>query len=402
MVTGDIAFAGKREEYDHARDWLAHLCEILGCAQENVWVTPGNHDVDRFVVNESPLLQEIHKKLRTTDIRFLDNELQRWLVEDKLVSSIFFKPIENYIEFASKFGCQISPDQPYWERDFTLNDGSKLRLRGLNSTLVSDNGDDLALNKLILGSAQCTLARQNGVQYMTLCHHPPQWLQAQDKIEESLNARARIQLYGHKHYQRLERINDSLRLTAGAVHPDRMETGWQPRYNLMSIIVENKEADRSFVVEVYPRVWDDADHKFKADYDSKGVDNRCYSLPIERWTRPEPVQTPRVEIGETQEIEAVDAEAQSEVPEANVMDPARRLTYRFLTLPYHDRIKIAQTLGLIKDDDKGLEDAELFKHFFRRAKDENLLARFWEEVESYHKDGKARPNPFERGPIGED
>lgn len=69
------------------------------------------------------------------------------------------------------------------------------------------------------------------------------------------------------------------------------------------------------------------------------------------------------------------------------MNPARRLTYLFLTLPYHVRIRIAQQLELLHDEDKGLHDSELFKRFFQRAKENNLLERLWSEVEDAHGEG---------------
>ena len=48
LITGDIAFAGKQEEYDTASNWIDQLCEETGCKKEDVYVVPGNHDVDRF------------------------------------------------------------------------------------------------------------------------------------------------------------------------------------------------------------------------------------------------------------------------------------------------------------------------------------------------------------------
>ena len=78
------------------------------------------------------------------------------------------------------------------------------------------------------------------------------------------------------------------------------------------------------------------------------------------------------------------------------MDPARALTYRFLTLPYHASLAIAQKLHLLHDEDRIVqdEDAELCKRLFRRARESNILGQLWDEVESYHGDGRHQPNPF--------
>ena len=75
------------------------------------------------------------------------------------------------------------------------------------------------------------------------------------------------------------------------------------------------------------------------------------------------------------------------------MNPARRLTYRFLSLPYRKRLEIAQGLGLLREEDKGLRDSELFKRFFARAKEKEILEQLWDEVERRHGE-KLEKNPF--------
>ena len=66
------------------------------------------------------------------------------------------------------------------------------------------------------------------------------------------------------------------------------------------------------------------------------------------------------------------------------MTHARQLAYRFLTLPYHVRIEVATSLGLIKDEDKGVADRILFERFFFRASEGRELELLWREVEERH------------------
>ena len=48
LLSGDIAYAGRSKEYDFAYAWLEQeVCPAIGCPIENVFVIPGNHDVDR-------------------------------------------------------------------------------------------------------------------------------------------------------------------------------------------------------------------------------------------------------------------------------------------------------------------------------------------------------------------
>lgn len=76
------------------------------------------------------------------------------------------------------------------------------------------------------------------------------------------------------------------------------------------------------------------------------------------------------------------------------MTPTKRLAARFLKLPYHKKIEIALALNLIdREEDKGVNDKELFKRFFQRAKDRKLIPKLWEAVESHFADGE-KSNPF--------
>jgi hypothetical protein len=72
----------------------------------------------------------------------------------------------------------------------------------------------------------------------------------------------------------------------------------------------------------------------------------------------------------------------------------RRLTYRFLTLPFRHQIAIAQSLDVLTNEDRALSDEALFRELFKRAAAAGLLAKLWEETERRHAD-PAIFNPFE-------
>ena len=58
LVTGDIAFSGKPEEYVNAKAFLTELCERLGGSLADVWCVPGNHDVDQDRVQDNSILED--------------------------------------------------------------------------------------------------------------------------------------------------------------------------------------------------------------------------------------------------------------------------------------------------------------------------------------------------------
>ena len=85
IVTGDIAFSGKKSEYDAAAHWLDQLTEVIGCEKTDVLVVPGNHDIDRARISAGAqaILQQIvaggYKQLD----RFLADERDRELLYAK-------------------------------------------------------------------------------------------------------------------------------------------------------------------------------------------------------------------------------------------------------------------------------------------------------------------------------
>lgn len=50
MVGGDIAFAGQKNEYDFAREFLKEMMERLEIDEKNIYCVPENHDVDQTLI----------------------------------------------------------------------------------------------------------------------------------------------------------------------------------------------------------------------------------------------------------------------------------------------------------------------------------------------------------------
>lgn len=83
------------------------------------------------------------------------------------------------------------------------------------------------------------------------------------------------------------------------------------------------------------------------------------------------------------------------------MTPLRRLTYRWLSLPYITRRRIAQDMRLeTVGEADDLPDTQHEGQVLRRAQERTLLARLWDAVEASHNDRVPPANPFARS-IGE-
>lgn len=386
LVTGDIAFSGQKEEYKHAADWLREFCLAIGCPEENVSVVPGNHDVDRKLANDI-ITKMLHDSIRTKDGPEVDAKLREFFSNSQSANALL-APLAEYNAFAARYECSASAKDPFWQRDLSLTCGTVIRMRGLCSAFVSNAEDDKG--KIILGTAQAGVPRDDRVLYLTLCHHPPEWLRDQDSVEDHLKSKVHIQLFGHKHAQRVDTINDKLRLVAGAMHPERRERDWIPAYNVLEISRRDHE---HIGLRLFQRRWHQPETRFIADRDpNNGNEYRDFKWPgyPHRADKPDVVADPVVqsEASAPPPLPTVDTQV-SLAP-----DHARRLTFRFLSLPSLVRYEIAVKLGLLKEEDHALSRDALFLEVFKRAVQAGRLAELWDETEQRYKD-PADHNPFQ-------
>ncbi len=393
LVTGDIAYAAREAEYVVAADWLKRIAKVTECSPGRIWTVPGNHDVDRDVVESSPKLRTIHKYFKTTitpdDIH---EELAKYLRHDD--GKDLFKPLEQYNKFAIGLGCDLSPDKPYWHHKLTLNDDSTLRIVGLNSSIVSSKAD--VEGNVILGGEQVAhMTRGKGVQYLALCHHPVEWFRTRDQLQREFMRRPRISLFGHKHMQTIYQIEETVRITAGAVHPERREPNWLPRYNFVTVAMVQRCDMRQVEVVIYPRIWNGESMRFEEEH-FEGRAYRRYYLelpddgePVTVVERPEPPSVVEQTITLAQDRNAekiVDTGKPAMTREA-------RLATRFTSLPYHRRIAVAEKLGLLDKGDETLTEVKRFQLVFRRATERNRLADLWDAID--HESGlPSGENPF--------
>jgi len=406
LVCGDIAFGAVADEYVIAYKWLQELAETTKAKDKpiQIWTVPGNHDIDWKKIESDRNAQRLRTALRGVTVKKINPELKMAL-EDLHDRQTLFSPLEEYNRFATNLGCTSGADPLFWEQSLVLNDGSKLVVRGLNSSLLSDHfdSDEQEKTKLTLSGFQTNFLRDDNIIFMTMCHHPLEWIRDRDEVEDWFDAHARLQLFGHRHTHRIRNIEDNLRIASGAVHPDRSEDGWEPRYNFVRLEVRFEQDKRVLHVEIHPRIWSKSDKKFVAD--GTGVYSRDLSLPARKPSAASGRSLP-VELKDTETVAAVvsaiesdllDVESNQAGAEVRILNAGQRLTSRYLSLPHSLQMEIAAQLGLQQDEDKDLADTELYRRYFKRAKEKQLLERLWSEVENrYAERGEAHfeENPF--------
>lgn len=375
LVTGDIAYSGHVDEYRTAREWLEKLCTILSIDKANVWLIPGNHDVDRRVVNGSRSLSALYQlveKASETDVARITQGLCRNSVD----ANCLFSPLTAYNKFSEPFGCEISPQRPYWNIIELLDGDITISIWGLNSVIMSgpdDRREDChGTGSLVLGSFQIPPPMENTI-HMTLCHHPPAWLKDKSEIEPRLNDRVMIQLFGHEHDQQIAVNDKTLRLVAGAVHPTRGTSDGMPVYNIISLHI-NLGPPKALVASVSPRMWDHRDLRFTGrraqevrfpirDEEQYGTEGDDLELVT---SMPAPDNSGFAVVSET-----INAGRMS----------VRSIAFRFIDLPYQLKIEIAQELDLLQDSDEYLMDRERFRLVLRRVREANLWPELLERIE---------------------
>jgi hypothetical protein len=130
LITGDVAYSGHPDEYAFATTWIEKIAKSIGLdPKADVYLIPGNHDIERKVVEGSPTIQGYHATLRSPN-KDVNESLVAYLEKDEEAKRIIFKPLKNFNDFAAKFQCDSSAEHPYWEHPFKLNDGSTLMVRG--------------------------------------------------------------------------------------------------------------------------------------------------------------------------------------------------------------------------------------------------------------------------------
>lgn len=376
LIGGDVAFRAARDEYDTARAWIQQLAEISGCPKERVFVVPGNHDVDRAIIKNNLQIQNVQQAIASTTLANREWKLKQQLRDDA-TGQLLFMAHSAYNDFAAPFGCQIWPGKPFWHQDISLENGVNLRLYGLTSTLFSGReGNDDKERDLYLSPLQTILDPAPNTLNLVLCHHPIDWLDDGEAVDDALTSRAAFHVFGHKHKQRLVMDSSYVRFAAAAVNPSRDEKPYNPGYNLIRLEVVGAGVERHVTVEVRQRRMQDNPERFIAIQDNYGKDvfTSKIMIPEEvgiylRTVPPTKVVPPADQPQELSNGMQVVQDAEATMGEEDTRD----LLYRFWNLSSSQRREIATSLGLLMDGEMKLPEPERYGRALIRAAEMHIM-----------------------------
>ena len=382
LVGGDIAFAGKPEEYAEALTWLHELADACRCKRERIYVIPGNHDIDRDIIIDNLPVQNAQQAIIRAGNK--ERELVRQL-RHKDTGPALLAPLTAYNDFAVKFWCEVfAPERLLWHAEMPLANGVQLRIYGLTSTVLSGAGAPNDRNDepqdLYLSPQQTVLNPEDNVVNLVMCHHPPDWLMDGDKAADDINGRASIHLFGHKHRQRIHRDRSYVTFYAGAVNPDRQEMDWKPGYNIILLSLgKDARGNPQLEVEAHLLEWQTSPEMFKPilddDYDRSDVHRAEVRLRNIRL----PAPTAVAHASTTVAVQQVHAEA------AMAEERARNIVLRFWDLSMSDRREISQKLNLLEPEEKNLPQPERYGRALLRAGQRKLLDELAAEIEKREK-----------------
>ena len=176
LVTGDIAYSGKKKEYQSASLFFDYLIEQLGKPEYQliVYLLPGNHDL------QGP---------RKSTERFVDAQYD-----------FDIKKMASFYKFANKYDNQFVLGQP---DPITFEvEGTKISVSGFNSAPLSTlAGDDKGFHLLrsfeigLLGNTP-----DSGL-HIFASHHGPEWFHDNDRLnlEKMLSNSFDFAFTGHEH-----------------------------------------------------------------------------------------------------------------------------------------------------------------------------------------------------------
>ncbi len=391
LIGGDIAFKGAQEEYEVAWTWIKELAVAAGCPIERVFVVPGNHDVDRNLSAQSVPTRNAQAAIKRAPPDSRERELRNQ-IRDRDTSRALLTPIAAYNEFAKLLNCQVFlPERLYWKQDLDLGQGVLLRIHGLTSVILSGaEGRNDTRDSLYLSSLQTVLDPVDDVVNLVLCHHPPDWFMDQDDANDAICGRAAIQMFGHKHRQRVQLDRQYVRFSAGAVNPDRNEPGWLPGYNLVAVDVTGAGDDRQISIAAYLRQWQSNPDMFRAVQTPEGdsVFRHTIRFPGEIYGGMATAPAPALGASGAASVEKQGAVAQdlnayeSDTDGEAAMGKAstRNLVFRFWNLKASERREIVQRLDLVTEVELSLPEPERYGRALIRASERGILDELAQEI----------------------
>lgn len=273
FICGDIAFKGIKEEYDKALEYIDNICRIIGRTREDVFIVPGNHDLNRDAPgHQTRELIDAALAFAPNNERFLDDVV----LKNASLRNDLYAAFADYNAFAGNFFCKeyvmnkcitgeatdtiADSDKLFYEEKLSKKVGDiDVTIRGVNTALNCDRWDCNEENEeghkqMLPHRAYVMEKEEKQVLRILMGHHPLPFLTSCDAAKDYLDNHYHIQLFGHVHIQTIGDGN-SVMVQSGAFDPPKggKNDKYLPVYNIIEI--SQKDATH-VIVSGNSQIWD--------------------------------------------------------------------------------------------------------------------------------------------------
>ncbi|ADL50621.1 metallophosphoesterase family protein [Clostridium cellulovorans] len=169
FITGDIGYSAKESDYDEARIWIKKLLECVNLKVCNLYICPGNHDVDRNYLDDKEFPQEQLRANKLLKVERLQNLKEGFI---------------NYSNFCRRLGVEtylIDNNENYL---IGVHKTSNLNIIGVNTSWLakSDEVEDqmwVGANFLQVIKSQNSL--NPNLMTITIFHHPKEFWNSNER-----------------------------------------------------------------------------------------------------------------------------------------------------------------------------------------------------------------------------
>jgi formylglycine-generating enzyme required for sulfatase activity/calcineurin-like phosphoesterase family protein/energy-coupling factor transporter ATP-binding protein EcfA2 len=235
VLTGDIAFQSKAEEYRLATQFFDDLLKETGLPKDRLILVPGNHDVDRGLISRGAraIVKSIDSRAALAEILSAG--------EDR---NLIMRKLARFDDFISEYadGCFFDIDQRYFQVHRFQEADRSVAVLALNTAWLCMGDEDRG--RIALGERQvreALAAVEDADLCIALMHHPFDWLHEFDRndCEPLLMNRCDFILHGHLHRTGILSLatpdEGAMIIAAGACYEHR---DYPNSYNLVQVDLE--------------------------------------------------------------------------------------------------------------------------------------------------------------------
>ncbi len=291
VISGDIAYNGKLEEYVAAKKYLiapfSDAAELENNGVGSIFFAPGNHDFNRDAM-PSLSLSNIHLLLHEKAYA-RRRDCHQDVLRQKEFKQLLQRPFLEYNDFMSSYcsdDVTVFNDNGFAAVHRITVHNKTIAVLCLNSAWLSGLNKDctgrindygyLAVGEEQIRTALMKIATPDLV--IAVMHHPISWLQEFDAnlVEEWLFQKCHFVLHGHKHLPKIDVLDSTtggvIVVPSGAVFNgrDNQDQRYENSYNFVHLDLDKQ------IGTIHFRRWNVIDKTFVPDAMLAKNDKGCF------------------------------------------------------------------------------------------------------------------------------